>query len=133
MVESATEPAFSTEGSPASERREQPSAGDPAPREVIVIQDATPSPDGKQDKKDRKDKKDRQQDDEESSGLDLHPLTKPGRATVERRAGTTTPWPNVFCAGAHATPGAGVPFVGLGAASILTDRFARLARLRGLG
>jgi phytoene dehydrogenase-like protein len=39
-----------------------------------------------------------------------------GRATVERRAGTTTPWPNVFCAGAHATPGAGIPFVGLGAA-----------------
>ncbi len=41
-----------------------------------------------------------------------------GRATVERRAGTTTPWPNVFCAGAHATPGAGVPFVGLGAALV---------------
>ncbi|HEX6246663.1 MAG TPA: FAD-dependent oxidoreductase [Nocardioidaceae bacterium] len=41
-----------------------------------------------------------------------------GRATVERRAGTTTPWPNVFCAGAHAAPGAGVPFVGLGAALV---------------
>jgi phytoene desaturase len=41
-----------------------------------------------------------------------------GRATVERRAGTTTPWPNVFCAGAYATPGAGVPFVGLGAALV---------------
>lgn len=41
-----------------------------------------------------------------------------GRATVERRAGTRTPWPNVFCAGAHATPGAGVPFVGLGAALV---------------
>ena len=41
-----------------------------------------------------------------------------GRSTVERRAGTTTPWPNVFCAGAHATPGAGVPFVGLGAALV---------------
>ena len=41
-----------------------------------------------------------------------------GRTTVERRAGTTTPWPNVFCAGAHATPGAGVPFVGLGAALV---------------
>jgi phytoene dehydrogenase-like protein len=41
-----------------------------------------------------------------------------GRATVDRRAGTTTPWPNVFCAGAHAPPGAGVPFVGLGAALV---------------
>ena len=41
-----------------------------------------------------------------------------GRATVERRAGTSAPWPNVFCAGAHATPGAGVPFVGLGAALV---------------
>ncbi len=41
-----------------------------------------------------------------------------GRATVDRRAGTTTPWPNVFCAGAHATPGAGIPFVGLGAALV---------------
>jgi UDP-galactopyranose mutase len=41
-----------------------------------------------------------------------------GRTTVERRAGTTTPWPNVYCAGAHATPGAGVPFVGLGAALV---------------
>lgn len=41
-----------------------------------------------------------------------------GRTTVERRAGTTTPWPNVFCAGAHATPGAGIPFVGLSAALV---------------
>ena len=41
-----------------------------------------------------------------------------GRSTVERRAGTSSPWPNVFCAGAHATPGAGVPFVGLGAALV---------------
>lgn len=41
-----------------------------------------------------------------------------GRTTVERRAGTRTPWPNVFCAGAHATPGAGIPFVGLGAALV---------------
>ena len=41
-----------------------------------------------------------------------------GRVTVERRAGTTTPWPNVFCAGAHAAPGAGIPFVGLGAALV---------------
>ena len=41
-----------------------------------------------------------------------------GRVTVDRRAGTTTPWPNVFCAGAHAAPGAGIPFVGLGAALV---------------
>jgi UDP-galactopyranose mutase len=41
-----------------------------------------------------------------------------GRATLTRRAGTTTPWPNVYCAGAHATPGSGVPFVGLGAALV---------------
>ncbi|GAB2755621.1 phytoene desaturase family protein [Nocardioides pakistanensis] len=41
-----------------------------------------------------------------------------GRATVTRRAGTSTPWPNVLCAGAHATPGAGVPFVGLSAALV---------------
>lgn len=41
-----------------------------------------------------------------------------GRATLGRRAGTATPWPNVYCAGAHAAPGAGVPFVGLGAALV---------------
>jgi phytoene dehydrogenase-like protein len=41
-----------------------------------------------------------------------------GRATLTQRAGTTTPWPNVFCAGAHAAPGAGLPFVGLGAALV---------------
>ncbi len=41
-----------------------------------------------------------------------------GRSTFTRRAGTTTPWPNLFCAGAHAGPGAGVPFVGLGAALV---------------
>jgi phytoene dehydrogenase-like protein len=41
-----------------------------------------------------------------------------GRVTVDRRARTTTPWPNVYCAGAHAAPGSGVPFVGLGAALV---------------
>jgi UDP-galactopyranose mutase len=41
-----------------------------------------------------------------------------GRATLGRRAGTTTPWPNLYCAGAHATPGAGVPLVGLGASLV---------------
>jgi phytoene dehydrogenase-like protein len=41
-----------------------------------------------------------------------------GRRTLQRRAGTATPWANVYCAGAHAAPGAGVPFVGLGAALV---------------
>jgi phytoene desaturase len=41
-----------------------------------------------------------------------------GRSTVARRAGTTTPVANLYCAGAHATPGAGVPFVGLSAALV---------------
>lgn len=41
-----------------------------------------------------------------------------GRSTFDRRARTTSPWPNLFCAGAHAAPGAGVPFVGLGAALV---------------
>jgi len=41
-----------------------------------------------------------------------------GRATVGRRAGTTTPVENLYCAGAHATPGAGIPFVGLSAALV---------------
>lgn len=41
-----------------------------------------------------------------------------GRATVDRRAGTTTPIANLYCAGAHAAPGAGVPFVGLSAALV---------------
>ena len=41
-----------------------------------------------------------------------------GRATVGRRAQTVTPVANLYCAGAHATPGAGLPFVGLGAALV---------------
>ncbi|MCB0907335.1 MAG: NAD(P)/FAD-dependent oxidoreductase [Nocardioidaceae bacterium] len=36
-----------------------------------------------------------------------------GRRTVRRRLGPTTPIPGVFAAGAHATPGADLPFVGL--------------------
>lgn len=41
-----------------------------------------------------------------------------GRLTVTRRLGTSTPVANLYCAGGHAPPGAGVPFVGLGAALV---------------
>jgi UDP-galactopyranose mutase len=41
-----------------------------------------------------------------------------GRATVRRRLGPSTPVPGVYAAGAHATPGGGLPFVGLSAALV---------------
>ena len=41
-----------------------------------------------------------------------------GRATVRQRLGPRTPIPGVYAAGAHATPGAGLPFVGLSAALV---------------
>jgi phytoene dehydrogenase-like protein len=41
-----------------------------------------------------------------------------GRNTVTRRLGPTTPIPGVFMAGAHATPGPGLPSVGLSAALV---------------
>ena len=41
-----------------------------------------------------------------------------GRATVRRRLGPRTPVPGVYAAGAHATPGAGLPYVGLSAALV---------------
>jgi phytoene dehydrogenase-like protein len=41
-----------------------------------------------------------------------------GRNTATRRLGPTTPVPGVFMAGAHATPGAGLPSVGLSAALV---------------
>ena len=41
-----------------------------------------------------------------------------GRGTVRRRLGPTTPIPGVYAAGAHAAPGAGLPFVGLSAALV---------------
>ena len=41
-----------------------------------------------------------------------------GRNTVSRRLGPRTPVENVFMAGAHATPGAGLPSVGLSAALV---------------
>lgn len=44
-----------------------------------------------------------------------------GRGTVRRRLGPTTPVPGVYAAGAHATPGAGVPFVALSAALVAQE------------
>ena len=44
-----------------------------------------------------------------------------GRRTLTDRLSTRTPLPGVFAAGAHATPGAGVPFVGLGAALVAQE------------
>ena len=41
-----------------------------------------------------------------------------GRATTRRRLGPATPVPGVYAAGAHATPGSGLPFVGLSAALV---------------
>lgn len=41
-----------------------------------------------------------------------------GRTTLSRRMGTVAPVGNVFCAGAHAAPGSGLPFVGLSAALV---------------
>jgi phytoene dehydrogenase-like protein len=41
-----------------------------------------------------------------------------GRRTVRDRLGPRTPIEGVYAAGAHATPGAGLPFVGLGAALV---------------
>ena len=44
-----------------------------------------------------------------------------GRATVRQRLGPTTPIPGVYAAGAHATPGGGLPFVGLSAALVAQE------------
>jgi UDP-galactopyranose mutase len=41
-----------------------------------------------------------------------------GRATVRQRLGPTTPITGVYAAGAHATPGGGLPYVGLSAALV---------------
>ncbi|BBH18315.1 phytoene desaturase [Nocardioides baekrokdamisoli] len=41
-----------------------------------------------------------------------------GPRTVFDRPGPTTPFKNLYAAGAHATPGAGLPFVGLSAALV---------------
>jgi UDP-galactopyranose mutase len=44
-----------------------------------------------------------------------------GRDTIKRRLGPTTPIQGVYAAGAHATPGAGLPFVGLSAALVAQE------------
>jgi phytoene dehydrogenase-like protein len=44
-----------------------------------------------------------------------------GRDTIRRRLGPTTPIQGVYAAGAHATPGAGLPFVGLSAALVAQE------------
>ncbi|GAB6984735.1 phytoene desaturase family protein [Nocardioides pyridinolyticus] len=44
-----------------------------------------------------------------------------GRATVRQRLGPRTPVSGVYAAGAHATPGAGLPFVGLSAALVAAE------------
>lgn len=44
-----------------------------------------------------------------------------GRATVRERLGPRTPIGGVYAAGAHATPGAGLPFVGLSAALVAAE------------
>ena len=41
-----------------------------------------------------------------------------GRQTAFRRLGPATPVPGVYAAGAHATPGAGLPYVGLSASLV---------------
>jgi UDP-galactopyranose mutase len=41
-----------------------------------------------------------------------------GRGTVRQRLGPTTPIAGVYAAGAHATPGGGLPYVGLSAALV---------------
>jgi len=44
-----------------------------------------------------------------------------GRNTVRHRLKTRTPVPGVYAAGAHATPGAGLPYVGLSAALVAQE------------
>lgn len=51
-----------------------------------------------------------------------------GRGTVRDRLGPRTPVPGVYAAGAHATPGAGIAFVGLGAALVTVAVEADLGR-----
>jgi UDP-galactopyranose mutase len=41
-----------------------------------------------------------------------------GRTTVRRRLGPRTPVPGLYAAGAHAAPGAGLPYVGLSASLV---------------
>ncbi|GCD91722.1 NAD(P)/FAD-dependent oxidoreductase [Nocardioides sp. LS1] len=54
----------------------------------------------------------------EEWGGSPHGVLWQGRATVRQRLGPTTPVPGVYAAGAHATPGGGLPYVGLSAALV---------------
>jgi phytoene dehydrogenase-like protein len=56
--------------------------------------------------------------DEDPSGGSAYAVLWRGRGTVRRRLGPTTPIRGVYAAGAHANPGAGIPFVGLSAALV---------------
>lgn len=47
-----------------------------------------------------------------------HGVMWQGRGTVRHRLGPTTPVPGVYAVGAHATPGAGLAYVGLSAAQV---------------
>jgi phytoene dehydrogenase-like protein len=47
-----------------------------------------------------------------------HGVLWQGRQTAFRRLGPATPVPGVYAAGAHATPGAGLPYVGLSASLV---------------
>ena len=51
-------------------------------------------------------------------GSSPHGVLWQGRATVRRRLGPSTPVAGVYAAGAHATPGGGIPFTGLSAALV---------------
>ncbi len=44
-----------------------------------------------------------------------------GRGTLRHRLGPTTPVPGVYAAGAHATPGSGLPYVGLSASLVAQE------------
>jgi phytoene dehydrogenase-like protein len=44
-----------------------------------------------------------------------------GRDTLRRRLGPTTPIPGLYAAGAHATPGSGLPYVGLSASLVAQE------------
>lgn len=54
----------------------------------------------------------------EGWGGSPHGVLWQGRRTAQRRLGPTTPVPGVYAAGAHATPGSGIPYVGLSASLV---------------
>jgi UDP-galactopyranose mutase len=56
-----------------------------------------------------------------SWGGSPHGVLWQGRATVRHRLGPTTPVAGVYAVGAHATPGSGLAYVGLGAAVVAAE------------